>query len=74
MPAEPPVPVAPPETIAELRHEVDAVVCLEAPQWFDAIGVLYDSFRQVSDQTVVQILARFSRAGEHSPRPDVDEV
>jgi putative phosphoribosyl transferase len=55
------VPVAPPDTLAELRREVDDVVCLEAPEDLDAIGVFYDSFRQVSDQTVIDILARFEK-------------
>ena len=53
------VPVAASDTIAELRSEVDAVVCLEAPQYFDAVGSFYADFRQVEDEEVSAILARF---------------
>ncbi|HEX7565403.1 MAG TPA: phosphoribosyltransferase family protein [Bradyrhizobium sp.] len=53
------VPVAPPDTITKLRGEVDALVCLETPELFGAIGYFYRDFRQVSDQEVVAILKRF---------------
>jgi predicted phosphoribosyltransferase len=53
------VPVAPPDTITQLRHEVDALICLETPELFGAIGCFYRDFRQVSDQEVVAILKRF---------------
>jgi putative phosphoribosyl transferase len=53
------VPVAPPDTIKELRKEADTVVCLETPEIFGAIGYFYRDFRQVSDHEVVEILKRF---------------
>ena len=53
------VPVAPPETITQLRREVDALICLETPELFGAIGCFYRDFRQVSDQEAVAILERF---------------
>jgi putative phosphoribosyl transferase len=53
------VPVAPPDTIQQLRQEVDTLVCLEAPEIFGAIGYFYRDFRQVSDREVVDILNRF---------------
>ena len=53
------VPVAPPDTITKLRGEVDALICLETPELFGAIGYFYRDFRQVSDQEVVAILKRF---------------
>lgn len=53
------VPVAPPDTITKLRDEVDALICLETPELFGAIGYFYRDFRQVSDQEVVAILKRF---------------
>ena len=53
------VPVAPPDTITKLRGEVDALICLETPESFGAIGYFYRDFRQVSDQEVVAILKRF---------------
>jgi putative phosphoribosyl transferase len=60
------VPVAPPETIAELRQEVDALICLETPDPFGAIGYFYRDFRQVSDEEVVEILRRFPIKGATS--------
>lgn len=53
------VPVAPGDTIEKLRGEVDALICLETPQIFGAIGYFYRDFRQVSDREVVEILKRF---------------
>lgn len=53
------VPVAPAETIEDLRGEVDALICLATPAIFGAIGYFYDDFRQVSDDEVISILHRF---------------
>jgi len=53
------VPVAPTESLAELRHEADEVVCLEDYEVFRAIGFYYRDFRQVSDEEVIRILGRF---------------
>ncbi|MGO9673266.1 MAG: phosphoribosyltransferase [Methylocella sp.] len=52
------VPVAPAETIEDLRAEADAVICLETPEPFGAIGYFYADFRQVSDEEVIAILRR----------------
>ncbi|MCC7272199.1 MAG: nicotinate phosphoribosyltransferase [Alphaproteobacteria bacterium] len=52
------VPVAPAETIDDLRREVDAAICLETPRPFGAIGAFYEDFRQVSDDEVIADLAR----------------
>ena len=54
------VPVAPLETIGRLRPEVDAIVCLDTPQDFGAIGYFYRDFHQVSDDEVIATLKRFS--------------
>jgi len=53
------VPVAPTSTLDELRHEADEVICLEDYEFFGAIGSFYSDFRQVSDDEVTKILARF---------------
>lgn len=58
------VPVAPPETIAVLKAEVDEVVCLAMPSPFFAIGNFYDDFRQVDDAEVRDLL---ERAGQGRP-------
>jgi putative phosphoribosyl transferase len=52
------VPVAPPDTLAKLRNEVDEIVCLHSPDPFLAIGLFYGDFSQVSDDEVTAILAR----------------
>jgi putative phosphoribosyl transferase len=56
------VPVAPPDTIEQLRQEVDDLICLEKPEIFGAIGYFYRDFSQVSDREVVEILKRFPAA------------
>lgn len=51
------VPVAPPETVAEIS-KIDGVevICLEQPKYFQAIGQFYQNFAQVEDQEVIEIL------------------
>lgn len=51
------VPVAPADTVENLRKEADEVVCLETPEEFSAIGEFYDDFSQTSDEEVVELLA-----------------
>ena len=50
------VPVAPPDTINELRQEVDDVVCLAQPSFFGAIGYFYRDFHQLSDDEVISLM------------------
>jgi putative phosphoribosyl transferase len=50
------VPVAPPETCASLRGEVDEVVCTLTPDPFTAVGLWYRDFAPVSDQEVRALL------------------
>jgi putative phosphoribosyl transferase len=65
------VPVAPTESLAELRHEADDVVCLHDQEPFGAIGFFYRDFRQVSDEQVIEMLRRFParKPGESPRRP-----
>lgn len=51
------VPVAPPETVESLKHEVDRVVCLSTPFPFYAIGQFYEDFKQVEDEEVIRLLS-----------------
>jgi putative phosphoribosyl transferase len=53
------VPVAPTSSLADLAGEADAIVCLEDHEYFGAIGMYYADFRQLSDQDVIDLLARF---------------
>jgi predicted phosphoribosyltransferase len=52
------VPVAPPETVAELRTQVDELVCPFMPEMLMAIGRWYVDFSQTSDQEVLTLLQR----------------
>lgn len=51
------VPAGPRDTIEALRDEVDAMVCLERPTPFYAVGQAYRSFPQVTDEEVQRTLA-----------------
>jgi len=50
------VPVAPPETVEELRHDVDDLICLAQPAYFGAIGRFYRDFHQLSDDEVIGLM------------------
>jgi predicted phosphoribosyltransferase len=53
------VPVAPTQSLEELRGEADEIVCIEDYEPFGAIGYFYSDFRQISDEEVIETLARF---------------
>ncbi|WP_414474759.1 phosphoribosyltransferase [Microvirga sp. M2] len=60
------VPVAPADTVEQLRTEADEVVCLMTPEPFYAVGEHYDDFRQTSDREVTTLLdeaQRWNREG-----------
>ncbi len=64
------IPVAPTDTLAAMRAEADEVICLEEHEFFGAIGFFYSDFRQISDQEVIDALARFSdRAPKQATKP-----
>ena len=50
------VPVAPAQTVEALRHESDAVVVLETPRDFGAVGEFYEEFKPVTDEHVMDIM------------------
>lgn len=50
------VPVAPPDTLDKIRPYADEVVCLEAPEFFRAVGQFYADFPQIEDAEVEAIL------------------
>ena len=66
------VPVAAPETVADLRSEVDEVVCVTTPVPLRAVGLWYDDFEQVSDEAVCALLAQAGaemRTEKHGKAP-----
>ncbi len=52
------VPVSPRDTLDLVRQDADEVVCLDAPQWFEAVGQFYRAFPQVEDTEVIELLRR----------------
>jgi putative phosphoribosyl transferase len=55
------VPVAPPDTAAEVQKLGDEFYCMEIPWFFQAVGQFYEDFSQTEDEEVVQILQQFYR-------------
>jgi predicted phosphoribosyltransferase len=51
----------PPETIEELRADVDEIVCLQTPTPFRAIGLFYEDFGQLGDDEVIALLDAAAR-------------
>lgn len=50
------VPVASPDSLELVRQYADEVVCLHAPEDFDAVGRFYRSFGQIEDEEVIRLL------------------
>jgi predicted phosphoribosyltransferase len=51
------VPVAPPDTVEKVSEHADEVVCLYAPENFQAVGQFYTDFGQVEDEEVIALLS-----------------
>lgn len=51
------VPVAPPDTLEKVGEQADEVVCLYAPENFQAVGQFYADFGQVEDDEVIALLS-----------------
>ncbi len=50
------VPVSPPDALEKVARYADEMVCLETPEWFQAVGQFYMDFPQVEDEEVIAIL------------------
>ena len=64
-------PVAPLESLEQVRPYADEIVCLETPRDFYAVGQFYRDFPQVDDDEVVRILARRAqprRSADYAPQ------
>jgi putative phosphoribosyl transferase len=57
------VPVAPADSLEKLERDVDALICLEVPFVFRAVGHFYADFRQVSDAEVISALEAANQSG-----------
>ena len=61
------VPVAPEDTIEQLRAEVDDIVCLSSPSPFIAVGAHYSEFPQLADVDVIALLEERHQAMTRPP-------
>ena len=50
------IPVASPDALEKIRPMADAVVCLQTPAHFQAVGQFYRHFEQVDDGEVIALL------------------
>jgi len=50
------VPVSPQDTLNKITKMADEVICLEVPEYFQAVGQVYRDFSQVEDADVISIL------------------
>lgn len=50
------VPVGAQSTVSELRPMVDELICLEAPEYFQAVSAWYADFSQTTDREVIDLL------------------
>lgn len=56
------VPVAPPDTAAEVKEMCDDFICLDTPWLFQAVGQFYREFNQTEDEEVVDLLSKSTKA------------
>ncbi len=52
------VPVASPDSLQNIEKEVDEVVCLDTPVFFEAVGNCYRLFDQTTDEEIVRLLSK----------------
>lgn len=57
------IPVSPPESLPAIEALADEILCLAAPERFQAVGQHYGDFSQTSDEEVVDLLMRASASG-----------
>lgn len=50
------VPVAPPDTLKKVAAMADDVICLQAHEYFQAVGQFYMDFSQIEDDEVIDTL------------------
>src|SRR5947207_5678752 len=58
------VPVGPPDTCKEFEEQADETICLNMPEFFQAVGQYYEDFSQTTDEDVRELVGRAT--GEHT--------
>ena len=64
------VPVAPVDSLAQLKREVDLAVCLDTPANFWGVGQFYLDFTQVPDAEVADLLRQARQGAPAAPGQD----
>jgi len=57
------VPVIPMDTFKKMKPMLDAIIALDIPTEFNAVGEFYEEFEQVIDEEVMTILSNFKNKG-----------
>jgi putative phosphoribosyl transferase len=52
------VPVAAPDSLQKIEKEVDQVVCLYSPSFFESVGSFYEVFDQTTDAEIITLARR----------------
>src|SRR2546429_6513850 len=52
------VPVGPPDTCHEIEEQADETICLNMPEFFQAVGQYYEDFSQTTDEDVRELVGR----------------
>lgn len=60
------IPIAPPETLKQIKNECDEAICLHSPKSFWSIGQFYRDFAQVTDEEMIELLSDFSNKDRHT--------
>ncbi len=68
------VPVAPPGVCDALTRDGAEVVCLLRPDWFPGVGQFYESFPQLTDEDVTDLLAQPAGATNAGAGADASPV
>lgn len=58
------IPVAPEETLKEIKLLANEVVCLSSPSYFQAVGQFYQDFTPTEDEEVIELLKLETQANQ----------
>lgn len=61
------VPIAPADTLEQMRAEADVVVCLHTPHRFFGVGAFYSDFHQLTDEETLGLLRQVWDKEPHAP-------
>lgn len=69
------IPVAPEETLAEMRQHADVVVCLYPAKSFRGVGLSYEDFHQLTDEETIGLLRQgWAEVDEAAPVPTKRQI